>query len=92
MKNMRSIIAVIIAAAAFAATVPAQTPKPPTPKHANMDLKAAKRDIARLQADRAIAKRHHDWKKVAQDDRLIAKDKEWIRKDAQRLEHNRHGK
>ena len=90
MKNIRTIFAVIAIAAVFAVAVPAQTPPRATPKHTNMDLKAAKRDIARLQADRKMAKRHHDWKKVAQDDRLIAKDKEWIRKDAMRLEHKGH--
>ena len=84
---MRTIIATIITTAAFAAAVAANAQ---SPKHTNMDLKAAKLDIIRLEKDRAMARRHHAWKKVAQDNRLIAKDKAWIRKDAQKLAHKRN--
>jgi hypothetical protein len=54
-----------------------------------MDARAAKRDIARLQADRARAVHFKNWSKVAQDDRLIASDRFWIQRDKHKMEHGR---
>ena len=85
MKNMKTIIAVVAATAAFAMAVPAHAQ---STKHTYMDLQAAKRDIRRLEEDRAMARRYHEWKKVAQDDRLIAQDRYWVRRDENKLDRN----
>jgi hypothetical protein len=59
----------------------------PSVRHDFMDVKAAKRDIRRLQKDRHRAVKYHNWAKVAQDDRLIASDRFWIQRDSHRIKH-----
>jgi len=54
-------------------------------RHDFMDARAARADILKLQSDRRMAVRTHNWGKIAQDDRLIAADRHWIRKDAQKV-------
>jgi len=54
-------------------------------RHDKMDARAARADIAKLQRDRRSAVRHKNWKKVAQDDRLIEADRRWTRKDVQKI-------
>jgi len=53
--------------------------------HDKMDAKAAMKDIRRLQADKAMARRNHDWKKVEQDQRLIDADRHFVRKDVRKV-------
>jgi hypothetical protein len=54
-------------------------------KHDHLDARAARADIARLQKDRRRAVRFHNLAKVAQDDRLIASDRFWIRRDQHKI-------
>ena len=54
-------------------------------RHDKMDARAAKADIIRLQAERRQAKIDHNWGKVAQDDRLIAADKHFLKKDVRKV-------
>jgi hypothetical protein len=60
-------------------------------RHDYLDAQAARKDIRRLQADRARAVRYHNWGKVAQDDRLIGQDRYWIYKDRGRIQNARMG-
>ena len=85
MKHIKTFINIVVMAGAFALAVPAQAD---STKHTWMDLEAAKRDARQLEHDREMARRHHDWKKVAQDDRLIAQDLYWIHKDERKLERD----
>ncbi len=86
--NMKTSLLLVATAAFLATAVPAQSK---TTRHEFMDLEAAKRDIRKLEHDRAMAKRNHDWKKVAQDDRLIAQDRFWIKQNEIKLAHRHHG-
>jgi len=54
-------------------------------KHDFMDIAAARRDIHRLQIDRARAVSYGNWSKVAQDDRLIRSDRFWIQRDRNKV-------
>ena len=54
-------------------------------RHDKMDARAARADIARLQLVRKKDVRHHNWDKVAQDDRLIAADRHFIKKDVRKM-------
>lgn len=56
-----------------------------TVRHDFLDASAARRDIKHLQKDRARALRFHNWGKVAQDDRLIASDRYWIKRDKNKI-------
>ena len=82
---MKTIIAVVATTAILVVAVPAQAQ---STRHTFMDLQAVKRDIYKLERDRAIARRNYEWKKVAQDNRLIAQDRYWLRRDTQKLELN----
>jgi len=54
-------------------------------RHDYMDSAAARKDIRRLKRDRALALRTHNMGKVAQDDRLIAADRHFVRKDTRKV-------
>lgn len=54
-------------------------------RHDRMDARAARADIRRLQADRAQARMDHNWGKVAQDNRLISRDRQFTRKDTRKV-------
>jgi len=56
--------------------------------HDKMDARAARADIIRLQADRREAKRTRNWGKVAQDDRLIAADRHFMKKDIRKVDRS----
>ena len=56
-----------------------------TVRHDKMDARAARADIRRLRADRRRAVRMGNWGKVKQDDRLIAADQHFVRKDARKV-------
>jgi len=73
--NLGTLVLLATCVAAFG-TAGAQTMH-----HDRMDARAAKADIMRLKADRRNAVRTRNWGKVKQDDRLIAADKHFVRKD-----------
>ncbi len=75
------VLTTCFAALGFASIAGAQTVR-----HDKMDARAARADIRRLQMDRRMALRHHDWGKVKQDDRLIRADQHWIHKDVRKVE------
>ena len=58
-----------------------------TVHHDKMDARAARADILKLQHDRKHALRTNNMGKVAQDDRLIAADREWIRRDSHKIKN-----
>jgi hypothetical protein len=85
MLNKQSLISLVacVSVVAMVSVAGAQTVR-----HDKMDSRAARRDISRLQKDRARAVHYKNWAKVAQDDRLIGSDRLWIRKDAHKVRHH----
>ena len=77
MKNIKfGFLALVAVCSALVAVAPAQTMR-----HDHMDARAARMDIKRLKMDRKVAMRTHNWGKVAQDDRLLAADRHFIKMD-----------
>ena len=76
-------LALCVASVCLAASADAQAIR-----HDKMDARAARRDIARLQKDRARAVHYKNWSKVAQDDRLIASDRFWVTRDHHKVENS----
>lgn len=56
-----------------------------TMRHDEMDFRAARADIQRLKQIPKQDVRAGNWGKVAQDDRLIAKDKQFIHGDKRKM-------
>jgi hypothetical protein len=50
-----------------------------------MDARAAHADYMHLKADRRIARMHHNWGKVKEDNRLMAVDRKFMRKDRRKV-------
>ena len=83
MKNLMTKNLLILAACVTAISA-ASIGSAQSAHHDYMDAHAAKMDLIRLRADRKMARAARDWGKVRQDDRLMAKDRYWIRKDLHR--------
>jgi hypothetical protein len=56
-----------------------------TISHDRMDARSARADIRRLKRDRRHALKTNNMGKVAQDDRLIAADRHFVRKDVHKV-------
>ncbi len=79
LKNL-ALMGVCLASIGVASTASAQSVK-----HDFMDSRAARRDIQHLKKDRARAVRFKNLGKVAQDDRLIAADRDGIKRDKNKI-------
>jgi hypothetical protein len=80
--NKPNLLGLIVVTACFAACCSAGAQ---SVHHDRMDARAAHADYMHLKADRRIARMHHNWGKVKEDNRLMAVDRKFMRKDRRKV-------
>jgi hypothetical protein len=84
--KISTLVGIFLGSVSFTNVASAQIVSAPRSVHRDfLDLKAAKRDIANLRADRRRAKRFGNASKAAQDTRLIEADQFWIKRYQHRI-------